>query len=124
MKNVIGIVDTGIDYNHQDIAGNMFTNPGEIPGNGVDDDANGFIDDVDVNKVRDWETGFHAFAKAQFPQVGDKIRSEKAISKETEAELKRCIAGLAAIDSGRICIAALNSKNVKVVAEAIAKVLV
>ena len=53
--------------------------------------TNGFIDDVDVNKVRDWETGFHAFAKAQFPQVGDKIRSEKAISKETEAELKRCI---------------------------------
>jgi F-type H+-transporting ATPase subunit alpha len=53
--------------------------------------TNGFIDDVDVNKVRAWEDGFHAFAKAQFPQVGDKIRSEKAISKETEAELKRCI---------------------------------
>ena len=53
--------------------------------------TNGFIDDVDVNKVRAWEDGFHAFAKAQFPQVGDKIRSEKAISKESEAELKRCI---------------------------------
>jgi F-type H+-transporting ATPase subunit alpha len=53
--------------------------------------TNGMIDDVDVNKVRAWETGFHAFMKAQFPQVGDKIRSEKAISKETEAELKRGI---------------------------------
>jgi F-type H+-transporting ATPase subunit alpha len=53
--------------------------------------TNGFIDDVDVSKVRAWETGFHAFMKAQFPQVGDKIRSEKAISKETEAELKRGI---------------------------------
>jgi F-type H+-transporting ATPase subunit alpha len=53
--------------------------------------TNGMIDDVDVNKVRAWEAGFHTFMKAQFPQVGDKIRSEKAISKETEAELKRGI---------------------------------
>ncbi|MCX5764523.1 MAG: F0F1 ATP synthase subunit alpha [Gemmatimonadetes bacterium] len=53
--------------------------------------TNGYIDDVDVAKVRDWEAGFHAFAKAQFPQVGDTIRSEKQISKETEVELKRCL---------------------------------
>jgi F-type H+-transporting ATPase subunit alpha len=53
--------------------------------------TNGFIDDVPIAKVRDWEKGFHAFIKAQFPQVGDKIRSEKAISKDTEAELKRAI---------------------------------
>ena len=53
--------------------------------------TNGMIDDVDVSKVRAWESGFHAFMKAQFPQVGDKIRSEKAISKETEAELQRGI---------------------------------
>ena len=53
--------------------------------------TNGMIDDVDVSKVRAWETGFHTFMKAQFPQVGDKIRSEKAISKETEAELQRGI---------------------------------
>jgi F-type H+-transporting ATPase subunit alpha len=52
---------------------------------------NGYIDDVEVSKVRDWEKGFHAYMKAQFPNVGDKIRSEKAISKDTEAELKRAI---------------------------------
>jgi len=52
---------------------------------------NGYIDDVPVAKVRDWETGFHAYLKAQFPQVVDKIRSEKAISKDTEAELRRGI---------------------------------
>jgi F-type H+-transporting ATPase subunit alpha len=52
---------------------------------------NGYIDDVPVAKVRDWETGFHAYMKAQFPQVADKIRSEKAISKETEADLRRGI---------------------------------
>jgi len=53
--------------------------------------TNGFLDDVNVGKVREWEKGFHAYAKAQFPQVGDKIRTEKAISKDTEAELRRCI---------------------------------
>jgi subtilisin family serine protease len=43
---IVGVVDTGIRYTHQDIAGNMWTNPGEIPGNGADDDGNGYIDDV------------------------------------------------------------------------------
>jgi alpha-tubulin suppressor-like RCC1 family protein/subtilisin family serine protease len=42
----VGVIDTGVDYNHQDLAANIWTNSGEIPGNGIDDDANGFIDDV------------------------------------------------------------------------------
>jgi subtilisin family serine protease len=43
---VVGVIDEGIDVNHPDLAANIWTNPGEIPGNGVDDDGNGFIDDV------------------------------------------------------------------------------
>ena len=43
---VVGVVDTGIDINHQDLHDNIWTNPGEIPGNGIDDDGNGFIDDI------------------------------------------------------------------------------
>ncbi len=43
---VVGIIDTGIDYNHPDLALNIWTNPGEIPGNGIDDDANGYVDDI------------------------------------------------------------------------------
>ena len=43
---VVGVVDTGIDYDHIDLADNIWTNPGEIPGNGIDDDGNGYIDDV------------------------------------------------------------------------------
>jgi subtilisin family serine protease len=42
---VVAVVDTGIDFNHPDIIHNVWTNPGEIPGNGIDDDGNGFIDD-------------------------------------------------------------------------------
>ena len=43
---VIAVIDTGIDYNHPDLAANMWVNPGEIPGNGIDDDGNGYVDDV------------------------------------------------------------------------------
>jgi F-type H+-transporting ATPase subunit alpha len=53
--------------------------------------TNGFIDDVDTDKVRAWEKGFHEYMAAQFPQVADKIKTEKKISDATEAELKRGI---------------------------------
>jgi subtilisin family serine protease len=43
---VVGVVDQGIDITHQDLQANIWTNPAETPGNGVDDDGNGFIDDV------------------------------------------------------------------------------
>ena len=43
---IVGVVDTGIDYTHPDLAANIWVNPGEIAGNGVDDDGNGFVDDV------------------------------------------------------------------------------
>lgn len=42
----IGIIDEGYMYTHEDLAANAGKNPGEIPGNGVDDDVNGYVDDV------------------------------------------------------------------------------
>jgi Zn-dependent metalloprotease len=42
----VAVIDTGIDYNHEDLAANMWINTGEIPGNGIDDDNNGYVDDV------------------------------------------------------------------------------
>ena len=45
-STVVCDIDSGMDMDHVDLAGNLWTNPGEIPGNGIDDDANGFIDDV------------------------------------------------------------------------------
>jgi thermitase len=43
---VVAVIDTGIDYNHPDLKNNMWVNSREIPGNGIDDDGNGYIDDV------------------------------------------------------------------------------
>ena len=43
---IIAITDTGVDTDHEDLAANIWVNPGETPGNGIDDDNNGFIDDV------------------------------------------------------------------------------
>ncbi len=43
---VIAVVDGGGEWRHEDLRANVWTNPGEIPGNGIDDDNNGFIDDV------------------------------------------------------------------------------
>jgi hypothetical protein len=43
---VVGVIDEGADITHPDLAANIWTNPGEIAGNGVDDDGNGKIDDV------------------------------------------------------------------------------
>lgn len=43
---VVAVIDTGIEYTHQDLAANMWVNSGEIPGNGLDDDGNGYVDDV------------------------------------------------------------------------------
>jgi subtilisin family serine protease len=43
---IVGVLDSGVDYMHEDLKDVMWTNPGEIPGNGIDDDKNGYIDDI------------------------------------------------------------------------------
>lgn len=45
-QRIVAIVDTGVDILHPDLADNLYVNPGEIPGNGIDDDGNGRIDDI------------------------------------------------------------------------------
>jgi subtilisin family serine protease len=56
----VGIIDTGVDYNHPDLAANAWTNPGEIPANNIDDDGNGYVDDIHgydfVNNDDRWTT--------------------------------------------------------------------
>ncbi len=49
---VIGIIDTGVYWNHPDLQSNIWINSGEIPDNNIDDDGNGYIDDI-----RGWDFG-------------------------------------------------------------------
>jgi F-type H+-transporting ATPase subunit alpha len=53
--------------------------------------TNGFIDDVPVAQVREWERGFHEFMGAKYPQVGEGLRTGKTLTKELEADLRRGI---------------------------------
>ena len=43
---VVAVVDSGVNYNHKALNANIFTNINEIPDNNIDDDQNGFVDDV------------------------------------------------------------------------------
>ena len=43
---VVGVLDTGVDINHVDLTDNIYINKGEVAGNGIDDDGNGYIDDI------------------------------------------------------------------------------
>ncbi|TKC07901.1 peptidase S8 [Pedobacter polaris] len=45
-KVIVAVIDGGTDINHEDLKGVLWTNPKEIPGNGIDDDGNGYIDDI------------------------------------------------------------------------------
>lgn len=50
---IVAVTDTGVDITHPDLARNVYTNPREIPGNGIDDDHNGYVDDVHGFNVAD-----------------------------------------------------------------------
>lgn len=51
---LVAVIDTGINYQHEDIAANMWVNPGEVAGDGIDNDGNGVIDDVHgLNAISD-----------------------------------------------------------------------
>lgn len=55
-ETVVAVIDSGVDYTHPDIDDNMWVNPNEIPGNDIDDDGNGYIDDVHGIDLIDYDS--------------------------------------------------------------------
>ncbi len=55
--------------------------------------TNGLLDQIPVNELKEWERGFLEYVESQFPQVPERIRSDKVLSKETESDLRRAIEG-------------------------------
>ena len=54
---VVAVIDSGIDTSVPQLAGKLWTNPGEIAGNGIDDDKNGYVDDIHGWDFRDDDNG-------------------------------------------------------------------
>jgi|GEM_PF-557318 len=61
---VVGVLDTGIDIGHSDLADNIYVNQGEVPGNGIDDDGNGYVDDCRGWDFANWDNSVYDGATA------------------------------------------------------------
>jgi cell wall-associated protease len=97
---IVGVLDSGVDYMHEDLKDVMWTNPGEIPGNGIDDDKNGYIDDVhgwnfiggkdgkNVEKDNLEVTRLYRFYKPKFDGKTEKDLTTKQDKKDFETYTK------------------------------------
>ena len=97
---IVGVIDSGVDYNHEDLKDVMWTNPGEIPGNGIDDDKNGYVDDIhgwnfiggkDGKNVNDDNLEMTRLMRQLKPKYDGKTEADFK-TKEEKAQLKFYIA--------------------------------
>ncbi len=87
---IVALSDTGVDTTHPDLARNIYTNPGEISGNGVDDDNNGFVDDV------------HGYSVAgSSPDVNDVVGHGTLMAGIIAAEINNNV-GIAGVSQSKI----------------------
>ena len=86
-KVIVGVIDTGVDINHEDLKSVIWTNKKEIPNNGIDDDKNGFIDDI-----HGWNfLGNAVNENLEMTRIVKKGDDGSPIYKEAKAELDKKI---------------------------------
>jgi subtilisin family serine protease len=89
-KIIVGVIDSGLDIDHEDLKGKIWTNTKEIPGNNIDDDKNGFIDDV-----HGWNfLGEATNENLELTRIVKKGDDGSESYKSAKAELDKKLAGL------------------------------
>ena len=89
---IVGIIDSGIDINHEDLKGSKWVNSNEVAGNGIDDDKNGYIDDINGWNFLGGKEGDSTPEQLEvtriYKKLGDKYgdKSEDQISEEDKEE--------------------------------------
>ena len=87
---IVGVVDSGVDIEHEDLKNEIWTNPGEIPNNNKDDDRNGYVDDIHgwnfLGDVVDEQLEFSRIIQAYEPKFKGKTLSQ--IPEDQKANFK------------------------------------
>lgn len=89
---IVAVIDCGVDTNHEDLKNVIWTNPGEIPENGIDDDKNGYVDDIHGWSFlggKNGDIGDEATELARLVRKGNIKYATADESKMTEAEAKK-----------------------------------
>jgi len=104
---IVAILDGGIDTNHLELKNKLWVNQKEIPNNGIDDDNNGFVDDIhgwnflggkdgrNIDKAADEKSRIYHTYKSQFESITDSTRLKTALQKKLYQTWKQAAAALA-----------------------------
>lgn len=97
---IVAVIDIGTDINHKDLKALVWTNPGEIPGNGADDDKNGYVDDIhgwnflggkngNIMYEATEETRILKRLQRELPSSADKAELDKLVAQYVKAQWER-----------------------------------
>lgn len=93
----IAITDSGVRLDHEDLKQNLWKNPGEIPGNGIDDDQNGYIDDIhginaiEPNKTPDDDNGHGTHVAGIAGAVGNNSKGVAGVAWSVKLMALKCL---------------------------------
>ena len=90
---IVGVIDSGIDINHPDLKPRVWTNAKEIPGNGIDDDKNGYADDIHGWNFLGNSNDENLEMTRVLKKADDGSKEYAAAKKEYEAEFQEAMAG-------------------------------